>query len=439
MASYITVHHGGGWKYQRAIPVALRSLFGGKAAIVRYIKRCPKRDAEAKAREWAVEDAKYVARGWQVPEKERAALGAFGGLPALLNSPDIPTSQLDDRYAQLQNKELFWRRLQAEAIVGAVDKDAVSWDALFNEWIRIKAPIRTRGHAATIALLKEHFGERDCREITSSEIGQFRDAMTDQGVPYIMTATHLKRIRMMFSAVCQEHTGPFRDMTINPAASVSMLGKAPPEKDGRDRPFMPAQVRVILDTAALIRFGGKRHEEILWLLRLIAFSGARPNEIAQLQGGDVYEQDGVKVIHIRNTDPVFGQPHPQKSVKKGLGRLAPLHPDVLDFFDHAAKLAKGEFIFGSFPWNKDNGRAAWLIRFFPQFLRHDCKIVDKTKRLTLYSLRHRFHDAMDEAGVPEKQQYRLVGHAAKNIHARYGGGELQLLARYMASIKPMTS
>jgi hypothetical protein len=43
---------------------------------------------------------------------------------------------------------------------------------------------------------------------------------------------------------------------------------------------------------------------------------------------------------------------------------------------------------------------------------------------------------MDEAGVPEKQQYRLVGHTAKSIHARYGGGELQLLARCMASTKP---
>ena len=252
-----------------------------------------------------------------------------------------------------------------------------------------------------------------------------------------MTATHLKRLRMMFSAVCQEHTGPFRDMTINPASGVSMLGKAPPQKDGRDRPFTPAQVRVILETAALIRFGKKRHEEILWLLRLIAYSGARPNEVAQLQGGDVDEQDGVKVIHIRNTDAASGQPHPQKSVKKGLGRLVPLHADVLDFFDHAAKFAKDEFIFGRFPWNEDNGRAAWLIRSFPQFLRHDCKIIDPTKRLTLYSLRHRFHDAMDEAGVPEKQQYRLVGHAAKNIHARYGGGELPLLAKHMAMVKPM--
>ena len=102
MPQYITAHHGGGWKYQRAIPAALRPLFG-KSVIVRYIKRCPRREAEAKAREWAVKDANALAKCWQVPEKERATLAAFGGLLALLNDPAIPTSQLDERYAKLPN------------------------------------------------------------------------------------------------------------------------------------------------------------------------------------------------------------------------------------------------------------------------------------------------------------------------------------------------
>jgi integrase len=384
-------------------------------------------------------DAKDIANGWQVPEGERAALAACGGLPNLLNNPDIPTSQLDERYERLQNKELFWRKMQAEGLFRShvdshIDKDAVSWDALFNEWIRIKAPIRPRGHEATIRLLKEHFGERDCRQITPSEIGQFRDKLTAQGVSRESVATHLGRVHAMFSAACREPTSPFAGMA-NPAAGISVLGKSPPQKDGRDRAFTPTQLRTVLETAASTKFGGNRHEETVWMLRLLAFTGARPNEIAQLQGGDVYEQDGVKVIHIRNADALTLQPHPQKSVKSE-GRLVPLHPAVLDFFDYADRFAKDAFIFGSFKWNADNGRAAWLISEFPRFLRHDCKIVEPTKRLSLYSLRHRFHDAMDEAGVDDKLQRRLVGHAAKNIHARYGGGELKLLAELMAKIKP---
>jgi integrase len=327
--------------------------------------------------------------------------------------------------------------LIAFRVTAAKKSVETSWDALFAQWVRIKTPTRTRGQTATIALLKEFFGERDCRTVTPSEIGQFRDKLTSEGVSREMVATHLKRVRAMFSAASREPTdNPFAGI-INPATGVNVLGKGPPQRDGRDRAFTPSQVRTVLETATRVRLGGNRHKETSWMLRLLAFSGARPNEIAQLQGGDVYEHDGVKLIHIRNTDAITDQTHPQKSVKIGQGRLVPLHPDVIEFFDYAATFPKDAFIFGSFPWNKDNGRAAGLISSFPRFLREDCQIVDSTKRLTLYSLRHRFHDAMDAADIPEKQQHRLVGHAAKNIHARYGGGELQLLAKYMAMVKPM--
>ena len=439
MVSYITPHHSGGWRYQHHIPKPLRSLLGGKTAIVRYLKRCPCREAEAKAREWAVKDAKVLAKCWQVPEEERAALAAFGGLLALLNNPAIPTSQLDERYAKLQNCELFWRRLQAEAIVGEVDKEpelAVSWDALLAQWVRIKAPRHTRGHALTICLLKDHFeGTTDCRQITPSEIGQFRDKLTSQGVSREMVAIHLQRIHAMFAAACREPTSPFAGRT-NPAAAVpAMLGKKPPRKDGSDKVLTPIEVRTILETATRVRFGKKRHEKVLWSLRLIAFLGPRPNEIYQLQGGDVYELNGVKLIHIRDTDAVTGQPHPQKFVKNGEPRMVPLHPDVMDFFDYAAKFATDEFIFGDFRWNKDNGRAAYLIDEFPRFLRHDCKIVDPTRRLKLYSLRHTVKTRMRLGKVPKEYSDKLLGHG-KDISDRYGGGaeELPLLAEYVARV-----
>src|SRR5262249_49020945 len=159
LPTYITEHHGGGWKYQRAIPADLRPLLG-RSVIVRYVRRCPRREAEAMAREWAVTDAKVLARCRQVPPEERAELASLGGLRGLMDNPDIPTSQFDPRYPKLTNPALFWRRLQAEAIfaVGEVDegpKPAFSWDTLLAQWIRIKEPTVTRGHAATIRLLKE--------------------------------------------------------------------------------------------------------------------------------------------------------------------------------------------------------------------------------------------------------------------------------------------
>jgi hypothetical protein len=52
-----------------------------------------------------------------------------------------------------------------------------------------------------------------------------------------------------------------------------------------------------------------------------------------------------------------------------------------------------------------------LMQWFGKFLKDVCKIEGNGKSLTLYSLRHAFHDAMDTAEVPEKIQKRLVGHA----------------------------
>jgi integrase len=440
MPSYITAHHGGGWKYQRAIPADLRPMYG-RSVIVRYIRRCPRREAEAVAREWAVADAKVLAMCRRTPQDERAGLASFGGVRGLLDNSEIPSSQLDARYAKLPNKEVYWRRIHAEAIIAAGDKGpklACSWDDLLAQWTRIKEPAVTRGHAATIRLLREHFGEYDCRQLTSSDIAAFRDKLTANGVTLCMVATHLGRVQAMFSAACREPTSPFAGIP-NPAVGVRVLGKKPPRKDGNDRTFTPVQVRAILETAAQVRFGGKRHEQVLWALRLLAFNGPRPNEIFQLQGGDVCMSDnGVKFIWVRDIDAVTGKCHLQKRVKTGESRRVPLHPGVMDFFEYAARFAKDEFIFGSFRLNKHNGRAHQLISEFGKFLREDCQIVEPTKRLTLYSLRHAFVTAMRVAGVPKDLRTRVVGHG-KDIHDGYGGGdeELPMLAKYVALTKPL--
>src|SRR5438132_1126448 len=107
MPNYITAHHGGGWKYQHHIPVALRPMLGGKSAFVRYIKRMPRREAEAIARKYAWEDAAALSVCLELTEKNRAIVVAYGGLPAILNA-DIPTSPEDERFEKAQHTPLYW-------------------------------------------------------------------------------------------------------------------------------------------------------------------------------------------------------------------------------------------------------------------------------------------------------------------------------------------
>ena len=216
-----------------------------------------------------------------------------------------------------------------------------------------------------------------------------------------------------------------------------MDGKAP--KDNRKKDFTPAQVKLILETAARVKFGGPSHEDFMWMLRLLAFTGARPNEISMLQSGDIVrdEETGIQFIHIRDTDAVTGEKHLEKSIKTGEVRRVPLHPAVEDFFDYTQTFDKDAFIFGRFTYHKTGKRAHPLISVFGSFVREDCGIKkDPTKRLVLYSFRHRFETALREAQVFEDIRTALMGHG-KDIPAGYGSWPLPTLFDAVKKTKPM--
>ena len=151
------------------------------------------------------------------------------------------------------------------------------------------------------------------------------------------------------------------------------------------------------------------------------------------------EIDGVRVILIRKTCANTGEPHPRKSLKnKNSRRTIPFNPAIADFFDYA-DATPTDFIFECFPWNKTKGRRGWWDKEFVPFIRDVCGIVPKPgDKLSLGSIRNTFHNAMDDAGVGDKPQRVLTGHAAPDIHEKYKRGvELQRLARDVARIRPL--
>jgi integrase len=153
----------------------------------------------------------------------------------------------------------------------------------------------------------------------------------------LVVAKHLQRIGTIYSAAVKEPTSVFAG-AINPVMGVSVLGKAPIPRDGADKVFSPEQMRTIFATAKIIKFGYKRREAMMWILELLAYTGCRPNEVFQLMGGDVCEENGIRYLKIQGIDPTTGKPHPQKSVKTGGPRIVPLHPEVEGFYEYAKKV-----------------------------------------------------------------------------------------------------
>jgi integrase len=430
MASYISSHHSGGWRYVFHIPVTLRPLFDGKSAFRKYIKRMPRREAEMIARQYALDDDARLAAHKSLPIPRQQELAGGGGYEAILK---------DDR--RFLPPEEHRRRKMAQALQQKIDRTkpslvgGVSFDALFAEWVRVKEPLRTRNHAAVISLLKEYFGPVDARKLLPAEVSDFRDHQL-KTKSKLSVSVHLKQIRAMYAAAAKEPRSPFHK-TENPAKGIEVLGKPPPANKDTDKAFTGEQTRIILETAKVTKWGGKRHTEINWMLRLLAFQGMRIIEASMLQAGDVFEQDGVKVVKVRDTDAITGLPHPLKSVKTET-RLIPIHPEVAEFYDYASSFPnKDEFIFGKLKYDRHNKtRGAWLTQNFGKFTKKTCGIIEPNKKLSANSLRHRFHDAMDLAGVPDKIQRRITGHVGGDIHSQYGGNVLSLMADWIANVKP---
>jgi integrase len=469
MATYLTKrkdHEGGGWKYQRYIPPKYRSTLGGKSAFVAYHKACPKNEAEAWARSLAVQHDATLNAVRASSDKDLEAYALRGGFERL-NSYKFDNNQL---YSELfkvsihpkidpaiahEIKDLLRlvltadkaQRLQAEINHHAANASAVasnlSWDGLAAEWVRLKHP--GKGSKAqvykTVSLLKEVFDEVDCRRVTPQDIAKFRTHLEEKGVSADMVNSRLEHINRLYNTAASDPESPFFSV-VNPAKGIRATGKRQDPKEGR--PFTAKQARIVLDTAAKLRLGDtvklKRHTEVMWMLKLMAYSGATPREVSQLQGGDVGELDGARYFHVRSVDAVTHKEHPQKSIKKAARkRMVPLHPAIADFYDHAQTFKRGEFIFGAFDYHEVNGRCAWLVSEFSRQFLAKCNLDGNGTRLTLYSFRHRFHDAMKEVRprIDRDLQRRITGHSAEDVHASYGGDLLKVLNEEMQRVKPV--
>jgi integrase len=479
MASFVTKHPKTGWRYQRHIPKDVRPLLGGRKVSVRYIPAMPRREAERLSRSYAVSDDESWKKLRGLSAAESAHLIASGGLektrgsiPVLESlleairyshaqttrsdpretakavkrmfemSPDRPPLQVTvtpefvalhnhDHLQKLKDSEretseLIQRRTSVLKRVVLEDSE-YSLNGLLALWVKVREPKSSRKHALTIERLKSVIGDMDYRAVTADHIAQFRDHLETLGLSKRSQFSYLSHIKTLFSAAVSERKIPDQD---NPTRGIQVRGKRPSDKASDDRPFTGAQERLILAKAEETKFGGKRHAEVMWMLRLLAWTGARPNEIAQLRKRDVRRESGIPLIHIR-------EDHHEQSVKTGEARKIPLPAAVVGFLDFAEK-AKTDFVFAAFPYDKNNGRRAWLTSNFGAFLRKKCEITDPQQ--TLYSFRHRFIDATRDAGEPmtEELSKALTGHSTGDVHGKYGkGAGLKTLAEAMAKVDPL--
>ena len=380
----------------------------------------------------------------------------FGGRPRVV-LPSEPSNWAELRadltdWATEMGRGASAEQTRAKAIVlKAEPAPEYSFDGLLPVYVRSMGDNwlgRTDNHKRTIKVLKEVLGNIEYRDVRRKHAIQYRDKLESLG-SYGWQKGHLERASALFAAAISGGKMP-DEVERNPFYEVGVRGTEEdvnPDKAQTDL-FTVAQLQTILAKAREIHWGDtrreKRHTETMWLLEVMTYSGMRPNEVLQLQRGDVYvePESSVKVFHIHRKCCVTGTRHPLKSMKNPKLRdvYVPLHPKIEAFFDFAnAGPDKAAFMFACFPYTgAGKKRRSWFDTNFCKLLK-TCEIEPKPgKKLSLYSIGRLFHRAMDNVEIVKKRQEVITSHAPQDEHDKYSrGADLKLLAADVAKIDPL--
>src|SRR5436309_2696517 len=145
----------------------------------------------------------------------------------------------------------------------------------------------------------------------------------------------------------------------------------------------------------------------------------RLGEIVQLRADDIERIDGVDVIQVRKDEKS------DKRLKTAASeRLVPIHSELkkIGFMAYAqTQRRKGDTrLFPELPKSKNGYYSNPFQKWFSRFLK---KAGLKTPTTSFHSFRHRFRDALREAGIASEIVQSLGGWApSRNAEANYGSG-----------------
>jgi integrase len=227
-------------------------------------------------------------------------------------------------------------------------------------------------------------------------------------------ATIFKFARERLEAIDEEPvaaSGVLRDLRT--AISKGALHKEAPDK-GYSRVELTTIFSSPLFKAAWSPQRADYGQALYWLPLLMAYTGARREEVAQLLVSDVEqdEKSGVWCLAIRPGDG--------KSLKTASSRRrVPLHDDLLalGLLDYRASIPADGRLFPKLKQHKD-GLGHAIGKTWDNYLQDVVKLQTAAK--PAHGFRHTFKTLCREVGIPKEVHDWLTGHSASNVGDQYG-------------------
>jgi integrase len=456
---------GYGWEYRLGVPPNLRDAYG-TVHVNRHIsdhQAHGKRQADALGDAYAVQDRATFAILRSLPPEDRKAYLASSDVRKVIQAEDTVARIATIAAELVKNQPLI---LQAAAVMGTpeiahtavayvqqvgtvqalVDKarDSIATVQrltgakprvignglldLFEVWRTSgKTTKKTpRNYLATAKLFIDKIGDLTGDDITPDHVRAFYDMNAKDQLGPSAQIKHKEHLHAILKAAFSA-----RRIKINPAAGIEVNNAAHAAKDTGEEetgtPFPKGVLRQVL-AKAVNGFGkADRRADNLLALRVLVYSGMRPNECSQLRCADIIEVDGVACFKVWQGP---GQSTKNVSSRRRLPIHKTIRADVL-----ARVKAGGEWLLPTFPHDKPSQHSRWLCSDFGKFLRKDCGVTDPEVRL--YSTRHTWKDALGRA-MPDDEMRRRVMGKLKDQHERYGSGPLLAkMAEYIDAVDPL--
>jgi integrase len=293
-------------------------------------------------------------------------------------------------------------------------------------WERHNAPVEKTvwETKTTIKRFEAVCGALAVGEITQANAKTFRDHLIDNdGLARKTVRTYLGFLRTligfsMAEGAIQLTSNPFADVRVGKLAAAAHRRK-------RRRSFTPAELTVLFRSTiytAGARPRARMGEAAFWLPLLGLLTGARLEELAQLQFADIRTVDNVPFIAIHASDD-------EHRVKNGGSwRLVPLHPQLvaIGFLQYVAGAAGGEGEGGRlFPTLVPDRHGKLGFEFSKWFGRWLDRLGLSDPNLDFHSFRSTFKDLCRLAEIPEDVHDALTGHVAQGREVSRGYGSAQ--------------
>jgi site-specific recombinase XerD len=286
------------------------------------------------ALEWrfgALLDLLLQREGLSVTEDDRTALLKEAGRALTEAAAKLERNASGDyRPDPVAERFPAWERPQDKS---SADRPSLTFDDLWSRYERERtpAPKTVATYKGYLKQFTAFLGHDDPRRVTKADILRFKDHLIAQGLSLkTIKDGHLAMLKALFGYAVDNDLVPN-----NPAQGVKVSLRDQPGT--RKLPYTDEEVEKLLMLADQEKDAARR-----WLPWIMATSGCRVGEAAQLWGDRIVKVGGVWVMRIAPA------PDGGRIKNKGSERDVPIHPALVErgFLDFAKEKASKPLFYG---------------------------------------------------------------------------------------------